>query len=349
MEQETRKQDWERFCALGRPPVGLRAVVLESWTRVAKLGGIAQRRRAPLVEAEEFARLHLANRDLLEAAQRHLAQNAALLRDAQSIMVLCDPRGVVLQADGCLAVLDQAHDDRLLLGGRWDEVAIGTNAIGTALHTGRPVQICGPEHFCEVIQKWNCAAVPLRHPATGRVLGVLDVTAPCAVPQPQAAALSLAVAGQIGQTLAQGVLQDRAALLEGLLARRMAGPFMLFDRFGQRVMTRAPDGLADQALRGVSDIAALIGGLCHDDDDLDLRILRASAPGVDPEILRHGGAVLGVVLHLRQSAPPLPPSTPVPAAKLGLTAAPGPPGGPSDPAVSGALDQIARVLFFTQN
>lgn len=301
MDHDTRKEDWEQFCATGRSPAGLRNVVLDSWRRVARIAGIAQRRRAPLVEAEEFARLHLANCDLLGAARDHLAQNAALLREAQSMMVLCDPHGVVLEADGCPEVLEKARDDRLLLGGRWDETAIGTNAIGTALHTGKPVQIRGAEHFCEAIQKWNCAAVPLRHPATGTVLGVLDVTGPSALVQPQATALSLAVAGQIGQTLAQGLAQEHAALLEMLLARRRAGPFILFDRFGRQVTTRAPEGSVERVLRGVPDLAALLHGLMHGPD---APRLRSAVPGVEAEVLRQGDRVLGAVLHLPRPAGP---------------------------------------------
>ncbi|QFU99765.1 putative 47.3 kDa protein in thcA 5'region [Luteimicrobium xylanilyticum] len=58
----------------------------------------------------------------------------------------------------------------------WREDVVGTNAPGTALATGRPVQVVGPEHFTRPVQAYSCAAAPVRDLATGRVLGVLDVT-----------------------------------------------------------------------------------------------------------------------------------------------------------------------------
>lgn len=286
----TRKEDWEQFRAMGRAPEGLRDVVLASWQRAVRQDDLASRTRAPLVSGDAFAGLHQANRDVLGAARDHLARNVALMRASRAIMVLCDPQGVVLEADGCPAVIDHARDDRLLLGGRWDEAAIGTNAIGTAIHTGQPVEIRGAEHFCEGIQKWNCAATPLRHPVTGALIGVLDITGPSEFVQPHAAALSLAVAGQIMQTLAQDLAIERAWLLETLLARRIAGDFILFDRFGQRI---SGVDLADR-----SGLPGLIRAMAQRPDAPDLRALAEAVPGAEADILRRGDAALGVVLRL---------------------------------------------------
>ncbi|HWV79157.1 MAG TPA: GAF domain-containing protein, partial [Isoptericola sp.] len=58
----------------------------------------------------------------------------------------------------------------------WGEESVGTNAPGTALATRRAVQVIGAEHFSRPVQELSCAAAPIRDPATGRVLGVLDVT-----------------------------------------------------------------------------------------------------------------------------------------------------------------------------
>jgi transcriptional regulator of acetoin/glycerol metabolism len=58
----------------------------------------------------------------------------------------------------------------------WDELSSGTNAIGTALSLKAPVQVHAAEHFCAGIKPWSCSAVVLRDPASGEMLGVLDVS-----------------------------------------------------------------------------------------------------------------------------------------------------------------------------
>ena len=62
------------------------------------------------------------------------------------------------------------------IGGNWEEGAIGTNAIGTALAEGRAVRILGAEHFCEDVQRWACAATPVCYPGDGELLGVIDIS-----------------------------------------------------------------------------------------------------------------------------------------------------------------------------
>jgi hypothetical protein len=41
---------------------------------------------------------------------------------------------------------------------------------------GRPVQIVTGEHYSAAAHAWSCAAAPVRDPATGRVLGVIDLS-----------------------------------------------------------------------------------------------------------------------------------------------------------------------------
>ncbi|MDQ6661334.1 MAG: ATP-binding protein, partial [Chloroflexota bacterium] len=61
-------------------------------------------------------------------------------------------------------------------GGNWSEAAAGTNAIGTALADGHVVQLMASEHYCDGWQDLTCTAAPIRHPLTGDVIGILDVT-----------------------------------------------------------------------------------------------------------------------------------------------------------------------------
>lgn len=64
----------------------------------------------------------------------------------------------------------------VVVGVHLDEESVGTNGVGTALETIRPVTVTGVEHYVEALHRLCCVAVPLRHPATKRVEGVVNLT-----------------------------------------------------------------------------------------------------------------------------------------------------------------------------
>ena len=61
-------------------------------------------------------------------------------------------------------------------GTLWSEPGAGTNAIGTAVALDHAVQVFGPEHFSEPVQRWTCSAAPIHDPDTGALIGVIDLT-----------------------------------------------------------------------------------------------------------------------------------------------------------------------------
>ncbi|MQA85470.1 MAG: hypothetical protein GEV03_12790 [Streptosporangiales bacterium] len=69
--------------------------------------------------------------------------------------------------------LDSVNAER---GFYYLEEYTGTNGLGTAVEERRPVQITGPEHFCGPLEQFTCAGVPIFHPLTGHLEGVIDVT-----------------------------------------------------------------------------------------------------------------------------------------------------------------------------
>jgi hypothetical protein len=82
----------------------------------------------------------------------------------------------------------------------WSEDSAGTNAIGTALTIGRPLQIFSAEHFLPDQHAWWCSAAPIRDPGTGRVLGVVDLSGPLRTAHPHSLAL-VSAAARMGEQL----------------------------------------------------------------------------------------------------------------------------------------------------
>ncbi len=60
-------------------------------------------------------------------------------------------------------------------GSRWDERAMGTNAMSLVLHYGRPASVFSAEHLVEALHEWSCWSAPIRDP-NGQTLGVLDLS-----------------------------------------------------------------------------------------------------------------------------------------------------------------------------
>jgi transcriptional regulator of acetoin/glycerol metabolism len=93
------------------------------------------------------------------------------------VIVLIDREGYILKTVGGLKELKQADKLRFGPGANWREEFVGTNAIGTALALGHPVQVTGPEHYCESHHLWTCSAAPIRK-KNGEIIGFLDISGP---------------------------------------------------------------------------------------------------------------------------------------------------------------------------
>lgn len=131
---------WERFLQNGEiAPNTLRAPIERSWSRCLSAGVDPARVQAPTVlPAEELMTLRALHRELIEASVPIMAQAREFLSASGTILMLTDPRGIVLQTEGDPSALEAALDIRLMTGANWTELNCGTNAIGTALSTRVP-------------------------------------------------------------------------------------------------------------------------------------------------------------------------------------------------------------------
>ena len=97
------------------------------------------------------------------------------MRGSGNLVVLSDPRGLLLHSLGDTDFMSRADRVSLRPGALWHEADRGTNAIGTALADQRPVVIHGAEHYLERNSFLTCSAAPVLTSA-GRLQGVLDIS-----------------------------------------------------------------------------------------------------------------------------------------------------------------------------
>lgn len=150
----------------------------ESWRRSMALG-ISPDQHSPrhLHDVSEVLELRREHRlqQVMPALQDLLADSSPAGRH---LLVLADARGEILWRVGSREVLRRADRLEFSEGADWSEAGIGTNAISEALVTGGPVQLFSAEHLVRTHHEWACTAAPITDPATGQLLGVLDVSGP---------------------------------------------------------------------------------------------------------------------------------------------------------------------------
>ncbi|GHG82698.1 helix-turn-helix domain-containing protein [Streptomyces griseocarneus] len=199
------------FVSGGEPGPALRPVVADSWRRSA----------AALPTPEFMAPVELADADLEGYRRAHpLARAMPLFRellgsiadDGAHLLAVCDASGRMLWVEGHAGLRGRAEHMNFVPGARWDERHAGTNAPGTALALDHAVQIFATEHYNRLAQPWTCAAAPVHDPATGRLLGAVDITGGDHLAAPHSLALVQATARAAEAHLAAGAPGPRSAL-----------------------------------------------------------------------------------------------------------------------------------------
>src|SRR5262249_9546931 len=82
------------------------------------------------------------------------------------LVTVADSDGRILASWGSRRILRLAADSNLATWSTWSEWATGTNGMGTALESHRPVMVRGPEHWCRGFQSWRRPGVRPRHRVT---------------------------------------------------------------------------------------------------------------------------------------------------------------------------------------
>lgn len=262
-----------------RSPARPRTVIRDSWTRVRRAGvnpaigglpGEVPDAPAGSVPARpERVREPSAMAGVVPLLRRHLDP---LLDDDHTLLVISDEKARVLARFGGRGMSRHADEIGFRPGLAWSEKTVGTNAIGTALATGAPIQVHAAEHFCFAQQEWSCAAAPVQDPRNGQLLGVIDLSFLAGDAHPSAVSLVSSLARQVE-------LEFRDTHRRGLDRLRRAtsvpgkGDWVLVDNWGW---------IADESAPGRRDRLALPDGLLDGGCVLveDLGLLEASAtPG----------------------------------------------------------------------
>jgi len=160
-------------------PSSVRARIANSWERSRMLGADPMLPGVPACIAcdDDLASLRRASEMLLQAAEPICVRLESVLLDLGYAIVTTNATGCILAMGGEKEILRRLARIDFEPGGDLSEAACGTNAVGTAIFDGRPLQVMGAENFTGPGSDLTCTAAPIRDPSTHEIIGALDLTA----------------------------------------------------------------------------------------------------------------------------------------------------------------------------
>src|SRR3989475_3259781 len=243
LAESARERAWAEFVVRKREEPTVAPVVLHSWIRSRDRFQIDPAlKRSPIVLPEDESCQRRERLEALGVGAPVLERFGEDLRETQDMLALCDADGYVLATAGHPGVIEEIAEVNLRVGGSWNEQSAGTNGIGTALAEGRTVQVIGAEHYVQAWQRWVCTGAPIRHPVSGEILAVIDVTGYREEVQAHTFLAVSATAALIEQRLLLEFTLEEKVLCDSLFARanRMPADAMLaVDRRGRVVQLNA--------------------------------------------------------------------------------------------------------------
>jgi PAS domain S-box-containing protein len=168
---------WKSFITKGAlEKKNLRDFIAESWTRSREYGVDPFAEKAEIdLDEEEINKRYEEFKALFKTAKPFMDSLYKIVGGSGLLVRLTDKDGYVLECIGDKNLMSKYGMLNMDKGCNVREEVIGTNAIGTALYTGKPIQVIGAEHFCKQYHSWSSSACPIRNDR-GEMLGILSMT-----------------------------------------------------------------------------------------------------------------------------------------------------------------------------
>jgi len=149
------------------------------------------------------------NHGFIEHAQPIVEALLQNLKDEKGYMlILTDGEGIILEVFGDPDEIERAENLNMRKGAGMDEDGMGTNAIGTAIHEGKTIQVKGEEHFARAFHHWTCTAAPV-FGVEGVLVGTINLTLQKGKKHPYAMGMIQAAAIAIGDRISGDVIQQQ--------------------------------------------------------------------------------------------------------------------------------------------
>lgn len=157
-----------------------------------------------IVEANNFL-VHTTHTEVLPYYEH-------ILSNTECLIMLADHSGRVLDSWGDQRFMNSERKAMFEQGVAWQERSLGTNAIGTALATGQPVQIERDEHFLKANRFMVGSAAPI-YDVNRELVGVIDVSSDAYLPQAHTLGMVKMMTQSVENRLIISMFKDEAFTL----------------------------------------------------------------------------------------------------------------------------------------
>ncbi len=166
---------WTSFVEHGDKAEGMvRPEILSSWTR-SEAAISTDVEAAPLADESETASIWR-DSPLQVAVESVEAELRRTAEDGDLVLAVTDAETRILWTYGGRVMRNKAETVNFVPGGRWDDESVGTNALDLANRMAEPSMVFSAEHYAPIVHNWVCWAAPVFDPASGRQLGVIDLS-----------------------------------------------------------------------------------------------------------------------------------------------------------------------------
>ncbi|MDF2814812.1 MAG: sensory box protein [Paenibacillus sp.] len=234
-DKATIEREWEKFMSGRSSQVNVRSFMHHSWQRCMEQGLNPLHIKASYNLGMDQIQEYVTSDPLFRMVEPFLQKLKRLAANTGYLVTYSNAAGEMIYYDGDMSLMLKAEDINFSPGSDWSEGSAGTNAIGTALVTGVPIQVFASEHFCQEIHGWTCSAAPIHDPATGKVLGIIDLTGFWTVNDPRSLNAVVRAARDIENMLYEQLKFERFRLTQYFdeLTKKTTQPLAVLDRGGR--------------------------------------------------------------------------------------------------------------------
>jgi transcriptional regulator of acetoin/glycerol metabolism len=309
---------WQRYVQDGIEPAGVPDEISNSWQRAREFyridPGIVRPTRVLSVDRLEERRLA---DEVFRIAAPILHDFAARLGLVHQVLAYLDAEGWMLSIDGHQPTVDTVSDIEFRPGANWAEESAGTNGPGTALASGKPVEIFASEHFVSAWHPWTCAASPIYAPGQSSPVGLVDITGPWQEQPRHAIEVARAIARAVEERLrVVANLRDEVVRYAFRAAHEGGDAVVALDSLGRVIASN--DAAARRRVVESGSLARPVQQAMADlfrsralHSNVDSRIETPEGSSIVTAV-QYEGTTVGAIL--RMPRPPSPAPTPVPRA-----------------------------------
>ncbi|MBU2699664.1 transcriptional regulator of acetoin/glycerol metabolism [Sporomusaceae bacterium BoRhaA] len=170
-------EQWQKFSTTGNyRDCAVRSQILASWIRCHNAGVDPGDMRLHRALTDINLKKLLRNKEkLICIAKPFMANLYKFVQGSGFVVVLTDEQGYIMEVFSDDDSLQNSITKNFFQGASWREEEAGTNAIGTALEIGEPIQVSGAEHYCQKHHCLTCSAAPL-FDSKGKIIGILNMS-----------------------------------------------------------------------------------------------------------------------------------------------------------------------------